>query len=99
LPNRGFVELTFSGRHDFRWLALPIRDRGVKFICTKVLPVSQLWTATDATVLPVAVLCAVCVECLVSGRNVVWIIEIDRWVGGPGGVNETRSQHERRSGA
>jgi hypothetical protein len=46
-----------------------------------------------------AVLCAVCVECLVSGRNVVWIIEIDRWASGRGGVNETRSQHERDGGA
>jgi hypothetical protein len=68
-------------------------------IGTEVFSISQLGTATDATVLAVTVLCAGRIECAVSGGNVIRIIEIDRWVGGRSDMYETRGQHERRSGA
>jgi len=60
-------------------------------IRTKVLPVSQLWTATDAAILPMTVLCAVGVERSVSSRDVTWIIEIDSWASGGCEANATRT--------
>jgi hypothetical protein len=47
----------------------------------------------------VTVLCAVGVERPVSGRDVVWIVQINRWASDRGEVNEAHSQNERRSGA
>jgi hypothetical protein len=34
----------------------------------------------------------------VSGRDVIWIMEIDRWASGRGEMNQIRSQRERQSG-
>jgi hypothetical protein len=60
-------------------------------IRTKVVPVSQLRTATDAAILPMTVLCAVGVESPVSSRDVIGIVEIDSWASGGGEANETRT--------